>query len=202
MSLIDYFRYCHFCSKFEFKKTDYLCEVCWQELLKKSVADQLKNYEGIEMVSLFDEVNDEFSLRLNKLIYDFKYSGLLTMAERLAEFILFNAPLDFTVITQICYPTRKNKNNDHAKLLARAFSEILSVETTPLFVQGSRPQKNLSQKARRERSLVAKAPLQEAHNWLFVDDVITTGSTLKAAWRALKKPKHFQALSLVFIEKH
>lgn len=45
------------------------------------------------------------------------------------------------------------------------------------------------------REFLRKAPHQPIY---FVDDILTTGSTAKAAWKALKKPSYFECLVVAY----
>ena len=84
---------------------------------------------------------------------------------------------------------------DHAYLWAEALAHQWGVSMVNILKRGSlRTQKTLDVDQRRETTM----ELWEGHSVpegakiIFVDDVITTGSTARAAWSVLGKPRRFE----------
>lgn len=123
------------------------------------------------------------------------------LAEKLFEQRLFCRPL----LEKICLvtPPSRNGKKDHAFLLAERLSNKMQVPMGPKLIHvRSDLGRHQRQKNKRERREIVfevckdSRVMQGAENYFFVDDVITTGGTALAAWRALGSPKNFEILTL------
>lgn len=96
-----------------------------------------------------------------------------------------------------------SRGKDHAYQWAEALSEALGAELYPCLNKKA----NLSQRgASRERRVQVELELDENSSlvsenwsealWVFADDIVTTGSTVLAAYEALGRPPHFEAWTL------
>ena len=88
---------------------------------------------------------------------------------------------------------------DHALGFARALHDItgLPLENC-LTAPTQRSQRGLSRTQRRAIQIVKTKRLKRTYSaFILVDDVVTSGATLQAAFRALKKPHFVQALCLM-----
>lgn len=99
-----------------------------------------------------------------------------------------------------------SQTQDHSYWFAHHLSRLMNAEHLPyFFVKNSRQkQKELSRKARIHASLGYHLAQEEllhslqndlSASWLFIDDVITTGSTARTAFHLLNHPKSFMAIS-------
>jgi predicted amidophosphoribosyltransferase len=111
-------------------------------------------------------------------------------------------------------PSVQFKPNGHAQDLARSLSKLAGFEFSefPMFERqvpfwrGSTAQKSKSRAMRLETEMAVASRLTserrkhllEAPGYIFVDDVIVTGSTAIAAWKALGKPLCFEAWAMVW----
>lgn len=198
--LTDWFRQCRLCHSI-YPPIDYLCESCWEREMykKKHLLFSQEFIEEIFVYSLF-QWRGEWPF-LKNLVYDFKYSGLQSMSDRLVEYALIHLIQSsyWEFPDYIVYPTKSDNHRDHGLLLARSFSRWLGRPILPLQLREQKfHYRSLSRKERREGR--AFQPLQKTlpkASILFVDDVVTTGATVRGAKRALKHNK-LQVFSLVF----
>jgi len=92
--------------------------------------------------------------------------------------------------------------NLHAQNWGQALSDFFHrPHENVLSLEGDlQSQKTLSLLRRRGRKMISRVDFSrlQGHQLIFVDDVVTSGSTALAAYRALKEPKDFQVWSLVW----
>ncbi len=111
-------------------------------------------------------------------------------------------------------PSVQFRGDGHAKDLARELSMLAGNEfpefavferRTGLLVRG-RTQKTKTRIERLESDMSLSSAMSQAvrtrvldaPGYIFVDDVIATGSTAIAAWKALGKPRNFEAWAMVW----
>lgn len=100
------------------------------------------------------------------------------------------------------FPPSKGGVADHAQLLALSLSYWSGIPHINAFASAreQKEQKSLDKSGRQglrfERSHVRLPPSAQNEGIIFVDDLLTTGSTARAAWLALNKPKRFTVWTL------
>ncbi len=134
-------------------------------------------------------------------IHRLKYGGKSALAERLTpalldtlrcDDILSVVPFDCVVAVPLHRRRERKRGFNQSELLARALARQLEVPSLPLLqrVRATPPQVGLGAEARREnvRGAFALHPrVEEVPPYvLLVDDVYTTGSTLRECARVLK----------------
>ena len=97
-------------------------------------------------------------------------------------------------------PPRRTTEDDHASLFAKSLAQLWRSPYVDVFGARVGPsQKSLSRSRRAEVFVQAKAGLELEKDllWIVVDDVISSGATVAACWRALGEPSSFEAWTLL-----
>jgi predicted amidophosphoribosyltransferase len=120
-----------------------------------------------------------------------KFAGRLALAEVAAERIVASLPVDLGAVSVVAVPPEplrlRRRGFDPAELIAAAVAERLGAALEPVL----RRRRGQRQVGRRRAERVASpprvsAPVCPLHPALLIDDVLTTGATLRACARALR----------------
>jgi ComF family protein len=173
-----------------------LCSVCRESLANFDTAYSFGSYEG----------------PLRELIHLFKYAKVESLAAPLSRFLSRALPLDQQFDAVLAMPMhwrkRWERGFNQAELLAKPIARRygLKLQTNLQRARYTKAQAGLSEAQRRENlqgSFCVKRP-EEIRNQrvLLVDDVFTTGATLRAASAALKRAgaRHITALTLARVD--
>ncbi len=174
-----------------------LCTVCREGLANFDSAYSYGSYEG----------------PLQKLIHLFKYAKVESLATPLGRLLSQALPLDqnFDVIIAMPIHWRKHweRGFNQAELLARPIARRFGLKLSGNLrrVRYTASQAGLSESARRDNlkgSFKVDKPQQLAgKRVLLIDDVFTTGATLRAAAAVLKSAgvRHVSALTLARVDR-
>lgn len=94
----------------------------------------------------------------------------------------------------------KDESEDHAGLLARCLSDVSGAPLTQLlnYPQLSIKNQKIKNRSQRHELVFEKVTISNANNKpiIFVDDVVTSGATVQAAYIALNLPPIFEVWAL------
>jgi ComF family protein len=150
---------------------------------------------------------------LQQLVSLFKYGKIETLAQPLGRFLVSALPPDLRADCVVAMPMHWRKKWERgfnqAELLARPVAKRLGIRLASNLQRAryTRSQAGLSERERRDNlrhSFVVRRPEDiSGKRVLLVDDVYTTGSTLRAAARALKEAgaARIDALTLARVDR-
>lgn len=178
-------RFCPSCGG-SFGTFSWLCPVCEIHYLKNLRWRHRSLHDNIDHYYLFDWKRDD---HLSPLVHSLKGGGHRGAIQEL----VFSFPKDLE-IPIVYYP--KGKSKDHAWVLAASIGSMLGGTPCGLIRKTTRKQAFLARNERQTLQFVSvgKPPLRT----LFVDDIVTTGSTALAAYRALGQPAKMTVWSLFY----
>jgi ComF family protein len=167
--------------------------------------DGLPPFERIVALGLFDDP-------LKAMIHSIKYRGAWPLAEELTDRLLARREPAKALLheTQVIVPvplhfTRQlSRGYNQAALIAKRLGSRCDIRVAEALgrVRATETQTHLHSRAKREENLKDAFALLTAHgvrdrHVLMVDDVMTTGATLRAAARELRKAKPASVSALV-----
>lgn len=205
----DLTRSCANCGHIITHKNALLCDYCYEVVLqKKSLKKEIINFEtvAIPAFSLFNWIPDECNA-LSALTLSLKGKSSQKIWQEYAKLFLSmrrsqeSLPANFIIVP--C--PNPEINQDHAWGFATALSELTGRPVVNLLKKGTAAHFRGTARAERllhinNRLLLSEnITLDEYQNKkiVFVDDIITTGTTVKSAYTQLKLAQSFEAWSLV-----
>lgn len=189
-------RLCPHCGSF-FPRNSLFCYPCEKDLLHRCRSKENNQIyfqkKAIPIISLFDWIPNE-SRKLSLLITLLKNgqpeSAFKFYSRMLAnELIKYNLP-DAVIVPA---PAKNPELKDHAFVLAKSLSEQLQLPMKSILLrpEGHAEQKELGRSERFKKELLNPEKFSTSKTLIFIDDVVTTGATAVAAYKALSRPQSF-----------
>ena len=212
---VDVFRYLRACAICQFFQppTDWLCFSCWEFFEEEylSIEDLYRKEGSHPHLRLFDW-HGENHVFVQRMIESLKQGGPDFIFRRLAlecfsRFVHHSFWFQNQEVFFVPAPPREEGSLDHARAFAEALAFYFGGEVL-LILERKNKNPNQKFKSRKERSLLEfyRKNSSKKGTFVFVDDVLTSGSTARAAFRALDRPSQFFIFTLawrrsVFSEK-
>lgn len=205
----NWFRHCPVCGQ-SFPPIEWLCVHCLRKLKGFYLEPQhlMRMQFSFRHLRLIDWTSENDSF-IRAVLMSLKGSRRSLFFEVLAkEFFmrvqyLSSLRRDHPLILIPC--PSKNSSKDHGFFWAKALSKRLNLSVQqalgPLDPHSNQKTKNLSLRGDRKFLLKVDGKNLSNKNLVFVDDVVTSGATAKAAYLALGKPESFMVWSIFWRKK-
>lgn len=197
----SYFRNCKYCGlgifHNDFQAIDFFCHSCWNELEKHKTNRYFKIYKSQEIFVRPLFLWKEKESIVGSLIHGLKGGTPFDIIEKMAfEMLARESPSQDTIIVPV--PSSKVGEKDHAYLIAKVISDTLGL---PLWMglkweNKTTNQKFLKKTERFVSSMTKTDNFPRGKHVILIDDLVTTGATATAAFKALKSPKQIEVWAL------
>lgn len=211
--LLSILRHCPICGQF-FSVVNFTCQSCQEKLFCSINFCKAEIDLPFPVYSLWTWGKLDYSISF--LLYALKGGGHSCFYKKVAKECFFRSSFLKREIIFIPAASREKKL-DHAGCFAKALADIFFSQFLNILCRvKNKKQKRLSKLERRANSIILKntkfknTPTTQSDtnlakwnnkNIIFVDDVLTTGSTALSAYKALNCPKFFTVLVLAYRPK-
>lgn len=179
--------HCYLCQK----TGPILCDCCKDYILKQQNPGKF-NFQKLQADDQIFFV-DHSKLLLKEMIYDYKLHSCRAYGQIFAQIIAHYIPTGLNLVI-VPAPTMakswKQRGFGHIELIADELAKLGFSQQRLLINRSSVAQKDLDSHARQTNvkdNLLCLKPVSPQLKYLIIDDITTTGSTLKQARLALKQ---------------
>jgi predicted amidophosphoribosyltransferase len=187
-------RSCAHCGSWS-ANNSFLCQICLRALNSHSFQPQKSIVNGLKVQSCYDWYPDENRI-LSIVIKNLKGNQHQQYYQFYALYMSLYLKIDLSEPWVVVPCPEKSHQRKHAFHLAAALSRLtnLPLKDCLSYSESEDTEGRISQKdrSRNERKTIKMTTHQSSlSHVIFIDDVITTGSTARAAYLALNSPKEF-----------
>lgn len=187
-------RQCFHCGSF-FSGKSLFCRSCEKRLWDRHQDRHISQLEDFKMICLFEWIPDE-DRQVSKLLATLKGGRIPSAFYFYAkEFISRKKPIlpDGDIVLIPC----PGKRPDHASVLTSVFAEILALPSDDCLEKEKNQiaQKKKNRKQRANLRFFCHSAMAKKHV-IFIDDIVTSGATIRAARKAIGPCQSFQVWSL------
>lgn len=184
------FRSCINCSYYR-ADDSLLCQKCQELLLSEAVFDKKERIYTIDVYYLLKWIPNESRL-ISLIVQNLKGQHFPEVYRFYAKLIALNMNLQADKKWVIVPCPSRSQDRWHARILAVEFSKVVGFPMIDC-LSYSDDEEAQKKKSKRERMglKIYNAQVLKLEHVIFIDDVVTTGSTFKASYLALGRPKEF-----------
>ncbi len=181
----------------DFKPIDFFCKKCWFGLEKYKTPPQFKIYKSPEVLVRPLFLWDEKESEVGNLIHGLKGGTPFEIIRKLSlEIIARESPAQDAIIVPV--PSSKVGEKDHAYQIAGIISEELGLRLWCglQWENKSTNQKFLKKTERFVSTMIKTEKLPCTKKVILIDDLVTTGATAMAAYKAIKSLNKIEVWAL------
>ena len=224
-TLRSWIQHCTICGA-SFPPINILCLHCWKKLKKlylpprymvrlqssflhvrlidwslennKFVQFLIQNLKGTQGSPLFELLAQEFCFRIRQI----------SSIKKFSPYILIPCPATPEPLTWWNFLIQKENpkihvKKDHSFYWAQSLSQETKypIQNILSHIPNVSLQKEKNLHDRYQRRFFVQEPFEPRGNYVFTDDIVTSGATVKAAYRAVQKPPTFMVWSIFWKKK-
>ena len=195
MGITAVFQSCASCDT-SFRVRSGLCPDCRSELMSRIEPMYWRQGREHDSYALLDwnGLNDNF---VRPLVYSMKGGRNPELRRELVALLASRVAVEDVHDFEILIPPTSSHQANHAECVAKDLLACLGWKKDINSLRTFQPLTPLKNRTRSERKhLKFERNLRLGDKIVFIDDVITSGSTAQAAYEAMGKPQHFKIITL------
>lgn len=199
--MISYLRNCKHCGLSFFhnqlKPIDFFCKKCWTTLEKERAPANFKIYKSPEIIVKPLFLWKKKDSIVGSMIHGLKGGTPEDIIRKVSLEIVFREAHRMNLLI-VPVPSSKVGEKDHAYQIANIISQELEVDLwNGLIWENKRTNQKFLKKTERFVSSIAKTEdLPRGKQVILIDDLVTTGATASAAFKAIKSLNQIEVWAL------